>query len=1165
MKIKLLFFFLLIVSLTGYSQWVQKSNGMTGGAIEGLLASGSDVYVSVYGGGIYRSTNGGTSYTAANSGIYARFTRFSFTQSGSNLYAVSGYINQNWIYRSTNKAISWTALNVNGLSGEILGPLVVNGSSLFVRTSSGIFRSTNNGTTWTAVNSGITNLRVTSIAVGGTNLYAGTQGGVFRSTNNGATWTAVNSGITNLGITSLAVGGTNLYAGTHRGVFRSTNNGATWTAVNSGLFNNDRYASYNISFVAVIGTNLYTGNQTQICRSTNNGASWTQVSSSGRQSHFNYFSGSGSHLYVGAYGAGVFRSTNNGASWASASSGIFHAIVREFASNGSNLFAGTASGVFRSTNNGTNWTALNSGLTSTNVVALAVSGTTLYAGTTDGLFRSSNNGATWVAVNQFANNYPSSIVVNGNNVFVGTNRGLFHSTNNGVSWFKVEDFPELNAPIISACASAFRNGGVLLSTDKGVFEYIYQGLGQGLAQYMDTYGYSLFASSQEIYSYAITPDGVNYGINHDRYLTPREALPDFYMHNLKTIRSYGKTLFLGTRSGLFSSKDKGLTWTMVSPESYYYRVPFDNTTITVYGGNMYLGGNSGGVWSRPLSELVSPIIDDFTPADGRQGAIVEIRGFNFSPAVSGNIVRFNGQEAVVTSCTANSIMTIVPQSATSGPISVEVAGQVTTSKDIFKVIPPPAITSFLPSSGAPNSSLVISVSDLHVYDWCEVTINGQIAPLTNISKDQIHVLVPDNATSGKIVINIDGQYTLTSINDFVVSTNDIWVKKGNGVFGEVNTVTQLFADESNMYATGDGEVFYSNDNGESWTKLGFDHFVTSFAVKDHTLYVGTWGSGVWASVDYGEGHWSQWTRFVGINCSTIYSLKVSGEYLFAGTDCGIFRSVKGGYGMVNSGLPNTPITSIAASGNNLYAATYGDGIFISTNNGESWSAINNGLTTPYIHSLAVSGEDLFASITEGIFISNNNGQSWSLPSISCGGYRSSNNVPFLAVSGGNVFIYSDFEISLSNNKGDYCINMGRHSDWLQDFGTGPILVVGNQLFASISGSGLWARALPELNARRAQPEPTGNINQNRISNKEVEKLDIGISPNPVESVLQLNGIDGEVTSNQLFDMAGANLPLTLQKSDNLYKASVEHLTPGIYLLRVLQNNNKVVQIKFVKK
>ena len=55
-----------------------------------------------------------------------------------------------------------------------------------------------------------------------------------------------------------------------------------------------------------------------------------------------------------------------------------------------------------------------------------------------------------------------------------------------------------------------------------------------------------------------------------------------------------------------------------------------------------------------------------------------------------------------------------------------------------------------------------------------------------------------------------------------------------------------------------------------------------------------------------------------------------------------------------------------------------NGVFISTNNGSSWSPINNGLTDKYIHALAISGINIFAGTDHGVFFTANDGASWTM-------------------------------------------------------------------------------------------------------------------------------------------------------------------------------------------
>jgi len=83
------------------------------------------------------------------------------------------------------------------------------------------------------------------------------------------------------------------------------------------------------------------------------------------------------------------------------------------------------------------------------------------------------------------------------------------------------------------------------------------------------------------------------------------------------------------------------------------------------------------------------------------------------------------------------------------------------------------------------------------------------------------------------------------------------------------------------------------------------------------------------------------------------AFSADGTKLFAGTDGGIFLSTDNGtsWTAVNTGLTNTTVHALAVSGANLYAGTEG-GVFLSTDNGTSWTAVNTGLTNTTVLSLA---------------------------------------------------------------------------------------------------------------------------------------------------------------------------------------------------------------------
>ncbi len=108
---------------------------------------------------------------------------------------------------------------------------------------------------------------------------------------------------------------------------------------------------------------------------------------------------------------------------------------------------------------------------------------------------------------------------------------------------------------------------------------------------------------------------------------------------------------------------------------------------------------------------------------------------------------------------------------------------------------------------------------------------------------------------------------------------------------------------------------------------------------------------------------AQWLQTNGPYGGQIYSLAVIGSNTFAGTKgSGVFLSTDhgGNWTAVNTGLTNKNIEALAVNGSNLFAGTWGGGVFRSTDNGVNWTAVNNGLTNNSINSLVVIGTDIFA-------------------------------------------------------------------------------------------------------------------------------------------------------------------------------------------------------------
>jgi hypothetical protein len=297
--------------------------------------------------------------------------------------------------------------------------------------------------------------------------------------------------------------------------------------------------------------------------------------------------------------------------------------------------------------------------------------------------------------------------------------------------------------------------------------------------------------------------------------------------------------------------------------------------------------------------------------------------------------------------------------------------------------------------------------------------------------------------------------------------------------------TNLFA------ATMGSGVFCSADNGGSWAAVDFgltNLYVYSLAVSGTNLFAGTYG-GVFLTTNSG----ASWTAVNGgLTDYHVYALAVSGMNLFAGTgDAGYNNELAAGHGVflstnngtswtkVNTGLMDTSVYAFAVDSNgvgstNLFAGTNG-GVFLSRDNGTNWTPASTGLK--YVRSLAVfpheaSGTYLFAgmlTLGAGVLLSTNNGTSWAKVDSGLGSY-----VPALAVSGTSLFAGTceylkagppiGVLLSTNNFAGWAAVNEGlplRYPGYSTDYlDIRCLAIAGQNLFAG-TDDGVWRRPLSE--------------------------------------------------------------------------------------------------------
>ena len=199
-------------------------------------------------------------------------------------------------------------------------------------------------------------------------------------------------------------------------------------------------------------------------------------------------------------------------------------------------------------------------------------------------------------------------------------------------------------------------------------------------------------------------------------------------------------------------------------------------------------------------------------------------------------------------------------------------------------------------------------------------------------------------------------YVGTSNGLFYTSNNGLnW--SGRNIGGDILSI----ANGNNMYvSTLEYGIFRSSNNGNNWVNLGFADVKTSaILAKDNYVYAGcglypTGYSGFVYSTNNGNSFH---------NSSLNHSVKcllLTGNYIYAGTDsAGIFRSADSGITWSALGISNTDINCIIDVNNYLVCGT-GRGVYYSSNNGNDWNYLNNGLDSQRVLSLMISRNYLFA-------------------------------------------------------------------------------------------------------------------------------------------------------------------------------------------------------------
>ena len=583
----------------------------------------------------------------------------------------------------------------------------------------------------------------------------------------------------------------------------------------------------------------------------------------------------------------------------------------------------------------------------------------LFAGTNGaGIFRSIDLGDSWTPVNTGLRDEPgegyisiAAFAQKRNMLYAGTTGGLYESLNGGDTWHHV---PTLQ-------------GYVSISGVVTIGARVYIGTLQ---------------------------DGVWYSDDGDSWMPMNDGLGHPLIRELLRI---GTTLVAGTADGAFRKRVNENSWTPIN--AGFVAQPIDMELINR---------------ARIESGLDGPLPPQF-PSGIRVDSFAAMENLLYIGILmdgEGGLFRSDDEGDTWTRITAEDMVHTAEALATSGTTlyASTFGGGVFRSKDrgdswtvVNNGLTHQVVSALLAVS---KDTVFVGTMDGGVFrttdggnSWVEVNtglMNTSVSELEVIGKTIYarigHRLVysVDSGESWQPV-NIPSlpiQYHFAALSvaygELYIAATRFAPSNQGGVVGgifrldtENNSLVELITDSelygiecmeivgTTFYVGTQGEGVFRWDGTDSWTSLGLEgHFITALSVNKRRVYAGAWHGKIFRL----EGAGKPWklinsTEMVG---SSIMDLRWIGSTLYATTwRKGVFRSTNDGnsWTQLNDGLGKPSIMTMKADGAEHYVGTYYNGVFQWIEDKKWWKPI--GSLRRRVDSLAVLDGFLYAGTWGG--------------------------------------------------------------------------------------------------------------------------------------------------------------------------------------------------------
>lgn len=228
-----------------------------------------------------------------------------------------------------------------------------------------------------------------------------------------------------------------------------------------------------------------------------------------------------------------------------------------------------------------------------------------------------------------------------------------------------------------------------------------------------------------------------------------------------------------------------------------------------------------------------------------------------------------------------------------------------------------------------------------------------------------------------------------------------------------------------------------------------------------------------------------------------------------------------------------------------FASTCGEAEIIALDNQNNWKLSNKGIPNDAaVGNLAKTKDALYAFIPNNrMYVSRDNGQSWTKAANGIETYRGFSSY---AYKDKNIFLTTDIGVYYSD---DYGQNWNLLNDGLINTNVSSIINLNDTLYVGTFGNGIWKRDIKSISL---------SINENKIYNTQ-----LSFYPNPASDYLIVVLPYQTSAELQIFDMMGKLVKSALVVSNE--NINISNIPTGIYIVLLKTKNNIAINKVIIKR